>query len=80
MHDGNHDNVVDDFDIHDNDDEGKNAGFVDRSASLNALHNIVDATRKRETEDSDFHLGKLFNMNIGAGGRVEITELEDSYG
>ena len=83
MHDGNHDNGVDNIDnvnMHDDNYEENYAGSVDTSTTLNVLHDIFDATRKREIEDSDFYLGKLFNMNVSAGGCVEKTKVEDSLG
>lgn len=81
MHDGNHDNSVDNVDTHDDKYEANDSGSIDTFASLHALDNVVDAfTREREMKDSDFHLGDLFNINIGAGGCIEIIELKDSLG
>ena len=54
--------------------------YEDYDDSFDTLHDIVDATRKRETEDSDFPLADLFKINIGAGRRVVLTEKDDSQG
>jgi len=66
-----------DYEIDDN-DEDDDASSVGSTESLVPLQDVIDTvTGQRETEDSDFHLGELFNVNIGDGGFVEIIELKD---
>ena len=43
---------------------------------LVSLHDFIDDTGQKETVDPDCHLAELFDLNIGAGGSVEITKKE----